>query len=160
MEYLFDTNVFITSKNQLPFDVWPTFWQRMAELISRGKIFSCAKVKEEIERGNDELTTWMRENSTKTFYIPLDGDIIKQYSATINWARNNPVFKPVALQTYADVAEAYLVATAAAKNMVLVTYEKSDPTCRKRVMIPDACQALGIRCCDLNDVLRELNIVV
>ena len=160
MEYLFDTNIFITSKNQLPSDVWPTFWQRIAELINTGKIFSSTKVKDEIERGNDELTVWMRENSTTAFYIPLDRDILEEYAKTQNWAKNNPVFKPSALQTYADVADAYLVATAAAKNMVLVTYEKSDPTSKKRVMIPDACEALGVRYCDLNVALRELNIII
>lgn len=55
MGYLFDTNIFITSKNQLPYDVWPTFWRHIAELIRNGRIFSSEKVREEIERGNDEI---------------------------------------------------------------------------------------------------------
>lgn len=57
MKYLFDTNIFIASKNLLPSDVWPTFWQRIAELIRDRKIYSSIKVKEEIEKGKDELTT-------------------------------------------------------------------------------------------------------
>jgi predicted nucleic acid-binding protein len=160
MEYLFDTNIFITSKNQLPVDVWPTFWHRMTELIRGGRIFTSTKVKEEIERGKDELTDWMKHHAMKGFYIPLDVDILAQYAATQNWARGNAIFNLSALQTYADVADAYLVATAAAKNMVLVTYEKSNPTSKRRVMIPDACQALGVRCCDLNSALRELGVTI
>lgn len=160
MKYLFDTNIFITSKNQLPADIWPTFWERMAELIRDGRIYSSIKVKEEIERGEDELTAWMKEHSVGGFYIPLDGDIMKHYAATQNWANRCKNFKPEALHTYADVADAYLVATASAQNMVLVTYEKSDPTCRKRVMIPDACRALGVRYCDLNAALRELGVTI
>ena len=160
MGYLFDTNIFITSKNQLPADVWPTFWLRIAELIRDGKIFSSTKVKEEIEQGNDELTTWMSQNATEDFYISLDAGILAQYAATQNWASHNPIFKPVALTTYAGVADEYLEATAAAKNMTLVTYEKSNPSCKTRVMIPDACQALGVRCCDLNTALRELGVTI
>ena len=160
MDYLFDTNIFIASKNQLPPDVWPTFWHCIATLIKDGKIFSSTKVKEEIERGDDELTTWMRDNSSDSFYIPLDKDILVRYQETQNWANNNTIFKPVARQTYADVADAYLVATAAAKNMVLVTFEKSNPLCKNRVLIPDACQARGVRCCDLNIALRELGVKI
>lgn len=161
MGYLFDTNIFITSKNQLPYDVWPTFWQRIAELIRYGKIFSSEKVREEIEQGNDELTTWMREKSTATsFYIPLDRDILEQYAITQNWANNNTIFTSEARQAYAGVADAYLVATAAAKKMVLVTYEKSNPICKRRVMIPDACKNLGVRYCDLNVALRDLGVII
>lgn len=158
MEYLFDTNIFIASKNQLPPDVWPTFWQCMAMLIKDRRIFSITRVKEEIERGNDELTTWMRDYASDGFYIPLDNEILLQYQRTLNWANNNTTFKPSALQTYADVADAYLVATAAAKNMALVTFEKSNPLCKNRVLIPDACRAIGVRCCDLNIALRELGV--
>ena len=158
MDYLFDTNIFIASKNQLPLDVWPTFWRCIAALIEEGKIFSSIKVKEEIERGDDELTTWMRNNSRDDFYIPLDKDILVRYKETQDWASNNTIFKPAARQTYADAADAYLVATAAAKNMVLVTFEKSNPLCKNRVLIPDACQAIGVRCCDLNIAFRELGV--
>ena len=70
------------------------------------------------------------------------------------------VFTPLAIAEFAQVADAYLVATAAAKGYVLVTNETSDPLCRRRVKIPDACNALGVRYCDLNQVLRELGITI
>ena len=57
-------------------------------------------------------------------------------------------------------ADAYLVATAAAKGLVLVTNETSDPKCTRRVKIPDACIAFGVRFCDLNTVLRELGVMI
>ncbi len=160
MKYLFDTNIFIASKNLLPSDVWPTFWQRIAELIRDRKIYSSIKVKEEIEKGKDELTIWMKNNSSDDFYIELDQDIMQKYIATQNWATNSKKFKPTALQTFADVADAYIVATASAKDMTLVTYEKSNPMSTKRVMIPDACQALNVQCCDLNKALRELGVTI
>lgn len=42
----------------------------------------------------------------------------------------------------------------------LVTYEGSNPNSKKRVMIPDACNALGVRYCDLNTVLKEMGIKI
>lgn len=160
MRYLFDTNIFIRSKNEMPADVWPTFWMRISSLINNGDIYSSIKVKEEIAHGNDELTTWMRDNATHSFYLPLDADVLSKYYETQNWAMHNPVFTQSARNEYADAADAYLVATAAAKDMTLVTYETSDPACRRKVKIPDACDAMGVRYCDLNTALRELGVTI
>ena len=83
-----------------------------------------------------------------------------QYTITQNWAKSNSVYTQTALNTFANVADAYLVATAAAKQMTLVTYEGSSPNSKKRIMIPDACNALGVRYCDLNTVLKEMGIKI
>lgn len=160
MKYLLDTNIFIRSKNEMPSDVWPTFWRLLAALIADGAICSCAQVKEEIERGDDELTQWMSANAPEGFYLPMSGDVIEKYSAVQNWAAASGRFLPAALQGFAMAADAYLVATAAAKQMTVVTYETSDPACRRRVKIPDACLAMGVRCCDLNTAFRELGVSV
>lgn len=160
MKYLFDTNVFIRSKNELPEDIWPTFWMRIAELIRDGKIYTSEKVKEEIERGDDELTQWMKSNASSEFYCSVDSDILNEYSRVQNWAQKCNQFTPTALDDFARVADAYLVATAAAKGWTLVTYETSAPECRRRVKIPDACNAMGVGFCDLNTAFRDLGVRV
>ena len=83
-----------------------------------------------------------------------------KYVEVLNWANGNSTFTELAIAEFAQVADAYLIATAAAKGYVLVTNETSDPLCRRRVKIPDACNALGVRYCDLNQVLRELGITI
>lgn len=144
----------------MPADVWPTFWNQISNLINDGSIFSSIKVKSEIDHGNDELTIWMRNNAAQGFYLPIDSEVLAKYSETQNWATTNPLFTPSARSEYATVADAYIVATAAAKNMTLVTYETSDPMCKRRVKIPDACIAIGVRYCDLNTALRELGVTI
>lgn len=160
MSYIFDTNIFIRSKNDMPINLWPSFWNKLQQMVNDGCIYSCSKVKEEIERGNDELTKWIKDNAPASFFIGADTEVLSQLRETQNWANSNPIFRPTARNNYADAADAYLVATAKAKHLTLVTYETSDPTCQKRVKIPDACDALGVRYCDLNTVLRELNITI
>lgn len=158
MAYIFDTNIFIRSKNEMPMDIWPTFWERFREMVNSGEIFTSVTVKVEIDKGKDELTEWLKQNAPKSFYLSLDADVMAQYTITQNWAKSNPVYTQTALNTFANVADAYLVATAAAKQMTLVTYEGSSPNSKRRVMIPDACNALGVRYCDLNTVLKEMGI--
>lgn len=160
MAYIFDTNIFIRSKNEMPMDIWPTFWERFREMVNSDEIFTSITVKDEIDKGKDELTEWLKQNAPKSFYLSLDADVMAQYTITQNWAKSNSVYTQTALNTFANVADAYLVATAAAKQMTLVTYEGSSPNSKKRVMIPDACNALGVRCCDLNTVLKEMGIKI
>lgn len=162
MAYIFDTNIFIRSKNEMPIELWPTFWGKVAEMINNGDVFSHEFVKEEINKGKDELTDWINANASENFYICNDNDIMSEYSKVLNWAqnKNNPEFKQEAILEFAQVADAFLVAAAAAKGYTLVTNETSDPSCRKRVKIPDACNAVGVRYCDLNMVLRELGLKI
>jgi hypothetical protein len=160
MAYIFDTNIFIRSKNEMPMDIWPTFWERFRDMVNSGVIFTSITVKDEIDKGKDELTEWLKQNAPKSFYLSLDAEVMAQYTSVQNWAKSNPVYTQAALNTFANVADAYLVATASAKQMSLVTYEGSSPNSKKRVMIPDACNALGVRYCDLNTVLKEMGIKI
>lgn len=69
MEYLFDTNIFVESKKNLPMDVWTTFWAKMVELINSGTVHSIDKVKDEIDKGGDELTAWIHDNAPRGFFL-------------------------------------------------------------------------------------------
>lgn len=160
MAYIFDTNIFIRSKNEMPIDLWPSFWTKVARMISSGQIFSNIQVKEEIEKGNDELTRWMKAYAPSEFYIANDVDVMSKYADVQNWASSNKGYLPDAVKEFAQVADAFLVATASAKGHTLVTNETADPKCKRRVKIPDVCNAIGVRYCDLNTVLRELEITI
>lgn len=157
MEYLLDSNIFIQSRKQLPMDVWVTFWQRMAELAQSGSIVSCEKVKDEID--NDDVYDWVKANAPKGFFKPLDAQTMVSYAEVQQWAAGQ-AFTESAKSDFATVADAFLIAMAKAKGMTVVTLEKSNPLRKSRVMIPDACEAIGARCLDLNDALRELGVTI
>ena len=76
MAYLFDTNIFIRSKNEMPMELWPTFWGKVSEMISCGNVYSHEAVKGEIEKGKDELTEWIHDNASEQFYISNDANSV------------------------------------------------------------------------------------
>ena len=157
MSYLLDTSIFIRCKNEMPMDIFQGFWKRLADLAQNGQIYSSVKVKEEIDKGNDELKQWCADKLPKGFFLPFDA--FDDYSKLMTWANSN-VFTLAAKQEFATVADAYLVATAAAKGMKVVSFETSDPLCKKRVKIPDACMAVSVEYCSLNELLHELEVVI
>lgn len=139
-------------------DIFQGFWQHLAELAQKGLIFSSIKVKEEIDKGNDELKQWCNANLPGSIFLPFDS--YAEFARLMTWASNNVVFSAAAKQEFAIVADAFLVATAAAHKMKVVTYETSDPNCRKHVKIPDACIVVGVAFCTLNDMFHELGVVI
>lgn len=158
MKYLLDSNIFIRSKNEMPFELWPTFWACIKSLIQNGDVVVSVKIKDEIKRGDDDMAKWLKDVTNA--YYPLDSEIIAKYAEVQKWAKSQPQFTPAALQEFAEVADAYLVATAAAKDMTVVTYETSQPQSKRRVKIPDACIAMNVAFCDLNSVLRNLGVTI
>lgn len=161
MAFLFDTNIFIASKNSMPEDLWPTFWDRFILLLKSGEVFASSKVREELKHGHDDLVDWVDKNAPDNFFIPIDEDVIGKYKVAQNWVNANSVYNQAAVQNFAGSADAYIIATAAAKNLVLVTYEVSAPQKKSIVKIPDVCDGIGVKHCrDFNVVLRELNITI
>ena len=140
-------------------DVWTTFWGRLSEMAMMGQVVSCVKVKEEIDNGYDELSEWIKTHVPEGFFLPLDGDDLTAYATLQNWAAARD-FTDVAKTDFASKADAFIIAKALAKGMTLVTLEKSNPQRKNRVMIPDACSAIGVDCCDLNAMLRALAITI
>ena len=66
------------------------------------------------------------------------------------------LFTPAALNNYTENdADYLLVAYAKAHGYTVVTREASDPKSKKRVKIPNACAAMGVRTVNFFDVLRN-----
>jgi hypothetical protein len=63
---------------------------------------------------------------------------------TSAWASSQN-YDQAAVNLFLQIADYYLVAHALAHNHFIVTHEKPETT-RKRVKIPNACIALGIKC--------------
>jgi hypothetical protein len=60
--YVLDANVFIeAARRYYAFDVAPTFWTGLVHHATQGRIKSIDKIKQELERGNDDLAEWIKK---------------------------------------------------------------------------------------------------
>lgn len=155
MSYLLDANVFIQAKNlHYGFDFCPAFWEWLVKRNISQRVFSIDKVANEIAAGNDDLKAWA-QNRREGFFLMTDANIAAQFSKVSEWAKSQK-YEPVAINTFLQVADYYLVAHALAGKFVVVTHElPSDST--KRIKLPNICAGLGLRCMSPYEMLRREN---
>lgn len=160
MTYLLDTNIFITAKNELPMDVYPSFWQALSRLAGNREFRSIKKVEDEIRKGNDELVDWIDNNLPEDFFISENNNTLAAMSTVTQWTTLNKVYSQAAKNEFVYVADSWIIAEALSQSLTVITHETPDPSCRKRVKIPDVCNAVGVKFCNLNDAFRTLGVTI
>lgn len=157
--FLVDSNFFIQAHRlYYPFDVVPSFWERVKDLTSRGIICSLDKVKNEICANGDELSEWIRNN--------LDGSVFKdseecldEYRSVTGWAiSKNDHFSESAIAEFchADEADAWLISFALKKGIIVITHEVSAPGSKKKIKMPDVCNQFGVRYMNTIEMFRTI----
>jgi hypothetical protein len=159
--FLVDTNILVEAyKRYYSFDIVPAFWNKLLEKAKSGQIVSIDRVKDEIDGygEEDELKKWVNRELSECF-IPTDNaNIIAAYRQIIQWATNDEQFTGAAKAEFASVADSWLIACAKAHNYVLVTHEAYSAGVKKRVLIPNVCQAHNIPHINTFDMMRKLNV--
>lgn len=153
MSYLLDANIFIQAKNRhYGFDFCPAFWEWLVEQNTSKRVFSIDKVTDEIAKVDDALKAWA-EKRREDFFLMTDANIAAQFGKVSEWAGSQN-YEPVAINTFLQVADYYLVAHALAGKCVVVTHELlSDST--RRIKLPNVCTGLGLRCMNPYEMLRR-----
>jgi hypothetical protein len=158
--YVLDANVFIeAARRYYAFDLAPGFWQHLSYFASIGRIHSIDRVRQELERGKDDLADWVRnECFGNGFASTNDAGILQSYSSVMAWVQAHPQFSGGAKANFAAVADGWLVAYAKAKDGIVVTHEVPEPGARNRVKIPNVCQAFNVPFLDTFKMLRALGV--
>ncbi len=74
--FLLDSNVLMTAARQYyAFDIAPCFWTSLSHHAGNGELRSIDRVRDEINRGNDELVVWTNFFLASTWDIPLPSRI-------------------------------------------------------------------------------------
>src|SRR5262249_45130778 len=142
--YVLDADVFMTAaRSYYAFDVAPAFWDSLVREAGNGRLLSIDRVKDEIDRGKDELVEWANGSFHRWFAGTAENDIIAAYREIISWAQAQSQFLDYAKDEFAKVADGWLVAYAKAKGATVVTNEKFEAAARKKVKIPNVCQAFS-----------------
>ena len=151
--YLVDSNVFIQAKNlHYGFDFCPAFWDWLVEQNGVGKVASIAKIADELQAGDDELAKWAAERGDG-FFLPPDDTLLPALNIVSDWAGDHG-YQPVAVATFLQVADYWLVAYALAHECIVVTHEVPADTTSK-IKIPNACIGLGLSCMSPYEMLRR-----
>lgn len=157
--YVLDANVFIQAKNMYyAFDIAPAFWDVLVEHAKNGRVRSIDRVKQELNKGNDDLSKWANSKFNEWFFSTDHHSIVEAYRKIMNWVQNQSQFTSSAKAIFAQGADGWLVAYAKAHGFTVVTHETYDENVKSRVKIPNVCYAFNVRYVNTFEMLRELGV--
>lgn len=155
MKYLLDANIFITAKNMhYGFDFVPAFWDWLDRSHANDLVWSTRKVRQELIAGQDELADWAHDRGS--LFLDPDSTVTASMQQLAAWALSAS-FTQAAVAEFLSVADFEIVAMAHAQSFTVVTHERPQPNARRRILIPDACDALGVQWLDPYTMLRTCN---
>lgn len=159
MTHLLDANSFIEAKNlYYPFDVAPGFWDWLRAQHGAGRIASITAVRDELLRQDDELADWARTLPSEFWLEEADASQ-PALRAVATWAMNSETqYSMPARVEFLAAADYRLVVAGLSGDHIVVTRERPAPASKKRILIPDACDAHGVRWTSPFDVYRRLGL--
>lgn len=157
--FVLDANVFIeAARRYYAFDLAPKFWESLVTYAGNGRVQSIDRVQLELERGKDELATWASGYFGHAFTSTDEPDIIECFSEIMSWVQAQAQFSDAAKADFAKGADGWLVAYAKVKGCVVVTHEVPAPDARRKVPIPNVCQAFNVPFVNTFEMLRRLGV--
>jgi hypothetical protein len=160
MIYLLDANTFIEGcRTYYPFDVAPGFWRFLTASNQSGQLASVQAVHIELEFP-PVLKAWA-DSGGPGFWIPDTVESLAAAGEMVAWANDDErPYNDAARAEFADSADLRLAAMAAVSDGVVVTREVSAPEGRRRVKLPDVCEAFGVQCLQPFEVYRTLGLTL
>ena len=100
-----------------------------------------------------------KSGDAKAIFLPTNTEeILAAYAEAIQWAQQQCRFRAEAKAKFADDVDAWLIACAKAKGLIMVTHERPALASKTSVKIPDVCAALRIPYVNTFDMLRDLHV--
>lgn len=163
--YLLDANVLITPyRSYYPFDFALSFWDFIAAKAQNCSVLSIDKVKDEILRGGDYLSSWFDNNMNNYCMTTQTSGILQAYQDLVQHVNANITYNQRAKDEFMSVnnADTWLLAYCLdaqrkEKNVTIVTLEIYNPTIKRKVPIPNICKDFEIEYCNCFELLRRLN---
>jgi len=163
LQYLIDANIFITaSRTYYDFDFGDGFWDFLVEQGEKKIIASIDKVLNELKKGDDKLKEWATKDFSKYFINTITDNVLKQYAIVMQWAdKQRNQYSQNAIDEFMEEnnADAWLIALALTDKdkYAIVTFEKENNQIKRKIPIPNVCNAFKIKYCDLFQMLKKLN---
>jgi hypothetical protein len=158
-KFIIDANLLIFCHRKLyPFETTPAFWQ---ELLEKGgkRIILLDKVKEEISKYEEPLSTWLEENKD-IFHTTTAGkkEVADCYSEILTNLILSAEYRDTVNQDYANNSDSWVCAYGMAYKYTIVTNDKHQPNNKNVITIPNICHEYDIEYIGFEDFLRELGV--
>lgn len=157
--YLLDANAFMEA-NRLyyAFDIAPGFWSWLGGPSLAGEVASVDAVRVEIEAGTGDLVEWAKARP-HGFWLTDTADVVAAMAGLSAWATDSPrQYRQEAVDEFLDSADYRLIAHAMATGATVVTREQPAPDAKKKIKIPDACNAFTLEWTNPFSLYRALGM--
>jgi hypothetical protein len=157
--HLLDANVFITAKNTYyGTDFAPGFWEWIAAEYATCDLRSVVAVREELLAQEDELSDWARQLPSE-FWLEETAADVAALRELAGWAMAGEArFRQEARTDFLASADYRLLAQALAGAHTVVTHEVAQPEGKKKIKIPDVCNAFRVALREPFELFRELGL--
>lgn len=153
--YVIDTSSLVELNKHNPIDIYPSVWNKMEELVKKGRLVAPREVLFEIELMDDQLKDWSREQN-KMFVEPADRqieivkEILRKYPSLIDINRKYDADPWVIALTVEMVTDPQRTLTEIKR--IVVTEEKIRGN---RIRIPLICKDYNVEFLDIIGMFRE-----
>lgn len=157
--HLLDANAFMEA-NRLyyAFDIAPGFWTWLEDPALAGQVASIEAVKDEITAGTGDLVDWARARPA-SFWLTDSADVVAAMTEIAAWATSpDRQYRQEAIDEFLDSADYKLIAHAMAIGATLVTREQPAPEAKKKIKVPDTCNAFDVAWTDPFSLYRTLGM--
>lgn len=166
--FLVDSNSFMTPyRSYYAFDLVPAYWDAIIKPIRDRKIVVLDMVKDEIAKGEDDLSKWIaRADELKTIQHVND-ETVNKYQDVLQFVATSGYYKESAFSIWAQgsVADPWIIASAIANGYTVVTEEVgtgvlSRKQQQKVAKIPDVAGEFEVKTVNIYEMMRRLGIVI
>lgn len=157
--YLLDSNAFMeASRLYYAFDLAPAFWAWLGSSDLEGQVASIQAIKDEITAGSGELVGWARARPDR-FWLQDTDKVVAAMRDVAAWATDpGRQYRSEAIDDFLGSADFQLVAYAKAVRATVVTRQRPAPESKKKVKIPDVCNAFSVVWIDPFALYRTLGL--
>jgi hypothetical protein len=159
MTYVLDANIFIEAhKRYYAFDICPGYWAVLINCQADGRVHSIDRVQVELTSQADALSRWVQGLPPSFFAGTGDPQVVSLFGNIITWVQSQPQYLPAGKSAFAAGADGWLVAYAKANNLIIETDEVPNPNIKRKVPIPNVCDAFGVDYISTFNLLRALRV--
>ena len=157
MKHLLDSNTLIEAKNRYyGMTICPGYWAWILQQHQALEIASIVPVRDELAKGNDDLTQWVKSNA-QLFEDASDERTQVAFGYIVaKIAEQAPLMKVGALEEFLEGADPWLIAKAMTTGAVVVTHEVYNPDIKRKYTIPNVCSLVGVSYMNTFELLGKL----